>query len=445
MMWQAIKRLLSMGIPMASTRIFQTLTMFITMVVLAQMGHEILAASLLISFLRAVVMLIFMSPLFALGSIVGRQVGEKNFSVIPAIMQQSALLAIVLSIPATLILFFIGPVLALFHQPSDLIPIVSQYYHYAAFQLPLVLVGTVCAQVLAGIKKQHLLMIMAALSTVIATFFVLGFGLGYFGLPKMGVTGVGLGVICSSSVYCVAMLFLAIKYTRGFGPVCQYYLKGMQWFKLSLKVGLPITVQVASQMLSLQFVIFMIGWLGLVAMAASQVSSQYMLFAIVPIFGLAEASAITVGHAYGEKNFKQIHRLGMAGVMSAIMFTVFVGIIFAIFHRQLAGIFIHFNAPHSADIYKIVLWLLLVRVISMLFDGTFDMICGALRGLYDTKFPMVVGVISNWLLMIPLAALFGFGFHWGVIGIALGGTISRAMGVGVLAWRWRDRMRVLEE
>lgn len=445
MMWQAITRLLSMGIPMASARFLQTATVFVIMVVLAQMGHEVLAASLLIGFIRIVAMLIFMSPLFALGSIVGRQVGEKNFSVIPAIFQQTLILALLLSIPPMLILFFIQPILVLFHQPAHLIPIVGQYYYFAAFQLPLVLIGTVCAQILAGLKKQHILMLMSVVSFLICSFLVIGFGLGDFGFPKMGVLGVGLASLLSSCLYCLVMLFLLIKYVKPFGPLCRWYLKGMQWFKLALKVGLPILVQVGSQMLSLQLVIFMIGWLGLIAMAASQVSNQYMLFAIVPIFGLAEASAITVGHAYGEKSFKQIHRLGMAGVFLALGFTVLIGIVFAIFHKPLASLFIHFGSAHSAEIYQLMLWLLAIRVISMLFDGTADMLCGALRGLYDTKFPMLVGVVTNWILMIPLAALFAFGFHWGVIGIAIGGTTARILSVGVLVARWRYQMRVLEK
>lgn len=429
---------------MASTRFLQTATVFIVMIVLAKIGHDVLAASLLISFLRAVVLLIFISPLFALGSIAGRQVGEKNFALLPAILQQNMLLAILLSIPPTLLLFFIGPILHWLHQPAALIPLVSQYYHFACLQMPLVLIGTVCAQLLAGIKKQYLVTLVSVFGLFSATFFVLGFGLGYWGFPNKHVIGVGLGVLCSSTLYCIILLTLTLKHIGVFGPIFKVYLKGLTWLKLSLRIGLPIAAQVASQMLSLQFIVFMLGWLGLVAMAASQVSSQYMLFAVVPIFGLAEASSITIGHAYGEKNFSRIHKLGVAGVIVAIAFTLFVCLVFAIFHHSLADVFIDFTTPNAIAIYHLALWLLLIRSISMLFDGSAQVICGALRGLYDTKFPMYVDIFSSWVLMIPLAALFGFGLHWGAIGIALGASFARMVSVGMLVYRWRSQVRLLE-
>ena len=442
-MWKSIKHLLSMGIPMASARFFQTLTMFIIMIILAQMGHQVLAASLVISFLRASVILIFISPLFSLGSIIGRQVGARNVTMLPAIVQQVGILALCLAVPATAVLFCIEPILRFFHQPAYVVHIVGQYYHFAAFQLPMILLGTVCIQFLAGIKKQHILMITAAFSTITATFFTLGFGLGFFGFPKIGVQGVGLGVLISSSIYCCNIAFFALKHLRTFGPIFRFYCRGMQWFKLVLRFGMPISAQIASEMLSLRFLIFMIGWLGPVALAGSQVSSQYILFAIMPIVGLSEAAAVRVGHAYGEKNWIQVRRLGFAGALMAIVFTGLIGLIFAIFHRPLAGVFIHFGAPHAQHIYTLTLWLLLIRIVSMFFGGVTNMLCGALRGIYDTKFPMGVSLISNWLLMLPLAGLFGFGLHLGAIGTAVGSSAARISSAFVLLGRWRWQMRQL--
>lgn len=106
---QAAKALLSMGVPLASTRLVQTLNTFIAMAILAQLGHTVLAASFLIGIIRTFIFLVAMAPLFALGSIMSRQIGAKNTVVILAIVQQSWVTIMVLSVIPVVFMLFIGP------------------------------------------------------------------------------------------------------------------------------------------------------------------------------------------------------------------------------------------------------------------------------------------------------------------------------------------------
>ena len=176
-------------------------------------------------------------------------------------------------------------------------------------------------------------------------------------------------------------------------------------------------------------------------MAAGQVANEYMLFAIVPIFGIAEASSICVGKAYGGKDYASVRSVGTAGIILAWLFTLIVAAIFVIFHRPLAGIFISFDQPNAELIYRLALWLLFIRIISMFMDAVTQVLTGSLRGLYDTKFPMKLSMIIGWCIMLPIAAVFGFVFHWGVIGITCAGLINSLIVSTTLWWRWHQQCR----
>lgn len=439
-MWHAIKTLFAMGLPMVSTRLAQTIRGFILMVMLAQLGHTVLAASLFISIFQIVLMLIFMSPLFAVGSIVGRQYGEKKYESLAPILQQSCLISVLLGIPIMLIFSWIGPIMQLLHQPANIIPYVTTFLHILAWAIPGIMLSVAMQQFVAGIKLQRIVTWLMLFSLVLSAFLAYGLIFGHFGLPRMGVAGGALAMVIRAWATTVIYLFIMVWIHRRKVKIWPLHLKGhWHWSKLMLKIGMPICFQLSSEMLALTLYAVMVGWLGEIALGASQIASEYMMFAIVPVFGLAEANGIVVGHSYGEKRFAEIKKLGIAGILGAACITGGIALIFIIFHRPLADVFIHFDQPDAQAIYYLALWILGLRIISMLFDGTVDVITGALRGLYDTKFPMYLSMAMHWLFALPLAAILGFGLHLGVIGLVLGGLAGNLLSASVLTWRWHHK------
>ena len=212
---------------------------------------------------------------------------------------------------------------------------------------------------------------------------------GHFGCPALGVTGSGLAGTLSCWIgFGISLTMVLVTLTKTQHSQLKKRITHFQHGKLIIKIGTPICIQTSSEML-----VLMVGWLGETAMAAGQVANEYMLFAIVPIFGIAEASSICVGKAYGGKDYASVHSVGLAGIILAWLFTLIVAAIFVIFHRPLAGIFISFDQPNAELIYHLALWLLFIRIISMFMDALTQVLTGSLRGLYDTKFPMKLSMI----------------------------------------------------
>lgn len=443
----AYKSIRTMAVPMMTSRFVQTLNGFVTMLVLAQLGSAVLAASLTIATVRIVILLMAMSPLFVLGAIVGRQMNTDAQKKLPALLAQSWWLSLALSLPAMLVMWFIAPLLQWTHQPAAIIPIVTTFFHVQCWMMPAILIAVVGQQFLAAMKQQHWVTGLSVLSFLLNSVLCYVLVMSPWGVPSFGVAGAAWAGFLSAWVAAIVTVYFVLQKLPVALAWRDFSLKTMHWVRLILKVGLPVCLQFSSEMLVLLVIAVMVGWFGEIAMSASQISNQYMLFAIVPIFGLSEASSIRVGHAFADRKLTELGALGQAGLLLSIVATVTLGLIFLLFHRPLAELFMAQGLVHREAIYWLAMTLLLIRVISMFFDGLADVSSGLLRGLFDTRFPMWIGLFFNWVVMLPLAYVLSIYFHEGVIGICLAGLFSRMIEGAILLRRWyymKQRSHLIE-
>lgn len=441
MLVAATKQLLSMAIPMMSTRLVQMLTTFISMLVLAQLGHTVLAASFTIGMYRIVILLIFFSILFVLGSIVGRQFMGGDKESLSPMLWQSWVLALLISVPIIILYLLAGPLMILFKQPANVIPYISTYFYVFLFSVPCSMIAGVNNQFLAGLKKQKYVTYISICVLLISTFFNIVLVFGYLGFPKWGVPGSAFASIIVSIFSAGVSGFFLIKFMP-----CKLRaidIKGMKWAKMITKIGLPVSFQTSSEMIGLLIIAVITGWFGETAMGASQISNEYMMLVLVPIFGLSEANSIVVSHAVGEKKHEITNQIATAGVILSTIAVVFVGIIFAIFHRPLADIFLNFDKGDATAIYHLAITLLAIRIVRMLFDGATMVYTGSLRGLFDTKFAMWLSILTQWIIIVPLMLVLALWLNMGVIGIAIASVISRVIAAIALHWRWKQKMKCL--
>jgi multidrug resistance protein, MATE family len=81
--------------------------------------------------------------------------------------------------------------------------------------------------------------------------------------------------------------------------------------------------------------------------------------------------------------------------------------------------------------------LLYVAAAFQIFDGIQTVSTGALRGLGETRVPMIANFVGYWMLGLPLGLFLCFGLHWGVYGLWIGLTLALIVIASSLLWRWR--------
>lgn len=435
---QISKELFSLSMPMAMTQLITVASGFLCMAMLSGLGKDVLAASALIFSARISIIIIGSSILFSLSILIGHAYGKREYKRIGNFVQQGWVLGFLLSIPIMFVFWNIHVPLLYFGQAKNLVDIVQQFFHANIWNvLPFLL--AICNQQLCyATQKQKIDLIanMIGVIVLLISSYVLIFG--HLGFPRLGVKGLGYALDLQGWSY---FLFTSsvIYFSRFFKHFDLFTFRIHQsWDDLIhlFKIGWPICIQIGGEMLSFLVTAAMVGWLGVNALAAYQVVTQYLFVIVVPLFSLAQASGILVGQAFGEKNYHKINRIGHAGVLFSFTLSFIVALIFLIAPKLLASFYLNIHTPENIDILHIIVVLFAVVALQQIFDGIRNVLTGSLRGLFDTQFPMYIGLIVIWVIGIPLGYLLAFHYSLGVTGIVIGSSVGMCLGMIILFYRW---------
>lgn len=436
--WEVSKRIFSLALPMAGSQLLNVASGFLCMAMLAQLGHEVLAASALIFSTQLSIMVSGMSILFSLSVLVGHAYGAKDYSTIGNYVQQGWTLGLLISLPIMLLFWHIDSVLLFLGQSKEIADIVHAYFHAFVWAVIPGFLSTCNMQFGYGIHKKALIFSTSFMSVMVllVTSYVLIFG--KWGMPKLGVAGLGYATAAQYGFFFI--------FTTAFF----YYEKSFQEFKLftyrvhqhwehfsqMFRIGWPICVQISGEMLSFFVSGIMIGWIGITALAALQIVNQYYTLIVIPIFSLSQASGILVGHASGAKRFYEIKKLSYGSIGIVLIAGLLAALLFLLVPKSLASFYMDVNSPANAATLRLTILLFMVVAFSQILDGLRNILIGILRGLFDTRIPMYVSLFTIWLVGMPLGYLFAFPLHLGAVGFVTGGLLGMLVGTTVMLCRW---------
>ena len=131
----------------------------------------------------------------------------------------------------------------------------------------------------------------------------------------------------------------------------------------------------------------------------------------------------------------------LLGVAVAGLFMLCAAILFWVAPRHVVSLYLDLHDPANADVVALAVMLLGIAAIFQIFDGVQVAAAGALRGLKDTRVPMLLGFISYWMLGLPISAALGFWAGWGARGLWWGFVLGLASASVLLSWRFRRQVR----
>jgi multidrug resistance protein, MATE family len=277
--------------------------------------------------------------------------------------------------------------------------------------------------------------------------FVAGWALifGHLGLPALGMFGAGLASSISSLFMFLGMVAVVLLDRR----FRRYRLFGRFWvadwprFAAVWRIGLPIALTLGLEVTVFNAAVFLMGLIDRASLAAHAIAIQIASLSFMVPLGIGQAATVRVGIAFGRRDPAAIGRAGWLAIAIGTAFAVLAGLLLIVFPRALIAIFIDVADPANAHVVALAQSFLAVAALFQIVDCTQAIAAGALRGLQDTRVPMVIAAIGYWIIGIGVGVLLAFPL--GLQGVGLWWGLASGLGVvaTLLTIRWALRGRLL--
>jgi MATE family multidrug resistance protein len=259
---------------------------------------------------------------------------------------------------------------------------------------------------------------------------------GHWGAPAMGLEGSGWSTTLARA-YMAAVLLAAIvwqEHKSGRLLFCISWRPDLVRIRRLIALGLPAAAQFALEGGVFGVIAVLAARLDEASLAAHSIAVLVISGTYMVPLGISSAAAVRVGHAVGRKDRTGVAASGWAALLLSVLFMGAAGLAFSMAPRWIVRIFID-----DAGVVGIGAVLLRIAAFFELFDGVQVVATGALRGLGDTRTPMLAHFAGYWIIGLPVAYILCFPMGWGAAGIWVG-LCAALIPIGaalVLVWRCR--------
>ncbi len=371
--------------------------------------------------------------LLGLDTLVSHAYGAGHLSECHRWLFHGTVLAVGLTVPLTLACFGVDASLEAWGLDPRVLPQTRQYFRVVLWSsLPLLLYGAFRRYLQALTLVRPVMFALVSANGVNACVnYVLIYGA--LGFPAMGVAGAAWATVISR-LYMAAFLFITIIFaerkfaTRLFEIPVRIELVRLR--KL-VALGLPAAMQAALEVGVFAAATTLAGRFAPASVAAHQIAMNLAAVSFMVPLGLASAAAVRVGHAVGRRDPAGAARAGWTAILLGVGFMATAAATFVVAGRFLIGAF-----TPDPSVISIGVILLRVAAVFQLFDGLQGVTTGVLRGVGDTRTPMIWNLAGHWGIGLPLGYWLAFTRGWNVTGLWIGLSAGLII-VGVvllLAW-----------
>lgn len=433
--------------PILITQLAQAGYGFIDTVMAGQVSPLDLSAVAIGSSVWLPLFLLISGIVMATTPLVAAAYGAKQYQDIPRITHQALWLGLGIGLLGMLVIQHISFIFPLLGVPSHLQAKTELYLYGVSFGMPAVAIFCVLrfySEALGHTKPIMLISLFGILLNIPANYV---FIYGLWGLPKMGGAGCGWAtaiVMTSMMLVLLAYVLLspAFKQTRLLGHSLKPDLTRI--WQIS-KLGVPIGAAIFFEVSLFSCIAVLVSPLGELFVAAHQValSVTSMLF-MVPL-SLAISMTIRVGHAYGRKDIHGILLTRQVGFIT----TTTIACCSALFIIVCSDYITRLYTP-DAQVQQIAAELLLFAAAYQIFDALQVGAAGCLRGIQNTRSPMIMTLIAYWIVALPVGYGLAMWPLWngqalGVYGFWVGLVVGLGVACVLLNWRLNRSLKRLQK
>lgn len=439
-----IRESLHLTIPLASAQVAQAATGFVDTVMMGWLGQETLAGGGIAATTFTTMLVIATGIVIGVSPLIAEAYGSGNKARIQQLTRQGIWLSLILTIPGMLLLGQIDS-LRQFGLADNIVMLAKTFLNIMMWGFLPALMLAMLKSVVSSLSQPQPITLVVVIGTLFNAIgnYILGFG--KLGFPALGIQGIAWASVLSNWL----MLMLLIAYICQYKQLKTYNLFAqLDWIDLKIlreliSLGVPIAISFAFEIGLFTTTTYLMGILGTDILAAHQIVFQTIAVIFMIPLGMSFATTIRVGQWIGQQNTEGVRRAAYVSMWMGGLFMTVMASILLLFPRLVISLYLDIDNPENKGAIALATSMLNIAAISQILDGVQTTAAGALRGLQDTRLPMLLSFLAFWGIGLTCGYLLGFRLGFGGVGLWLGQLIGVSVAAGLFVWRFQRLMSSL--
>ena len=445
--WHAeFKAMLLLAAPLAFANLAQIAINTTDIIMMGWLGPQQLAAGALAANLLFPLHYFSIGVITAVAPIIAQALGARAFRQVRRAVRQGIWVAITISLPVMAVLWHGREILLLMGQTEASSDLAQVYLRIALWAFLPGLCFAVLRCFVAGHSRPRsaVVITVAAIGVNAISNWLLMFG--NLGLPRLELAGAAISTVLVNALMFIGLLAFVVRDRRfkRYRILVRFWRPDWTLFRDILRLGLPIGLTVLAEAGMFAVSTFLMGLIGTLQVAAHAIAIQCAGIVFMLPLGVSQAATIRVGYAAGAGNVDGARRAGWSALVVGFVGAAATALLLWIGDGPIRFLFLGGGGADAPVLAALVAQFVGFAAFFQLFDATQAIAAGALRGLKDTRTPMIIATAGYWGVGTGGAVLLAFLLDWGGAGIWIGLLLGLAAVAGMLTVRfhWLSRQHL---
>lgn len=429
---------IKLAMPIAFTQLGAIAMMTTDLALIGRLGDAAIAAAALAHTVFFAAFMLGMGAVSAVAPLVAQAFGARQPRLIRRSLRVGLWIAVIIAVPMTIGLMFGDSVLIALGQQPEQAALAQRYLDGITWSLIPAWWFIAIRSFMGSVNRPQpgLWITLAAVPANGLLAYALIYG--HFGLPALDLMGAGFATTIVNTCMCiVAFWFIHTRRPfRKFRPLGHLLRPDRELMKRLIVIGAPMSGSFLLEYGLFASAALLMGKIGTTELAAHQIALQVAAIVFMVPFGIGMAATVRVGQAVGRGDRDATRLSGFVAIVLGAIFMVAMTVLVILGRTQIAGIFLGPETPDNAATVRMISLLLIVGTTFFIADGIQTVAAGALRGLNDTRVPMIFAAISFWLIGFATSWTLAFPVQWGAVGVWIGFSVGLVVYATLLIWRF---------
>jgi multidrug resistance protein, MATE family len=437
--WRAeIIETVKLAWPIALTQLGQIAMMTTDLALIGRLGDGAIAAVGLAHLILFVGFVFGMGPVSAVAPLAAQAFGARKPRIVRRSLRVGLWVAVMLGLPVNLAQLWGEDILLAAGQSSETAALAARYLAGLAWSMIPAWCFIALRNFMGAVNRPEPALWITLAAIPVNGLLAYALIHGTLGAPRLDLLGAGLATTLVNLAMCIASIWICYSCR----PFKKYRVLGRFWradwelMRQLIAIGLPISGALMLEWGLFSSAALLMGWIGTTALAAHQIALQVATILFMVPFGISLAATVRVGHAVGRRDPVATRRAGFSAIALGAALMITMTVIVATFRDVIPLLFLGSDAAADAATARLAATLLLIGASFFVTDGVQAIAAGALRGLNDTRVPMLFAAVSFWLIGFTCAYGLAFPGRLSAVGVWIGFSVGVATFAVLLVCRF---------